>query len=131
VRHHIRTLDVRTNSIAVGKFFAPSAPNQAAPPTASPGIPSTTPGDPNALSIPPKVAELSPVFPLGTLIDVHFCLSMSPHGDTCVKGARSRGALPTFKWENITFGDWKESRMMDLNVKLPPVCLTPFGAACF
>jgi hypothetical protein len=74
-----------------------------------------------ALSVPPTVAHLSPAFPLGTLVDVHWCLSMSPHGDTCLPN-QSRGPLPRFVWQNITFGDWKETRTEQLNVLIPPVC---------
>jgi hypothetical protein len=92
---------------------------------ASDAVPSVAPGQPNPHLIPPKVAHLSPAFPLGSNIDLHFCLSMSPHGDTCTPST-SRGSLPRFVWENITFGDWKETRTAEFNVQIPPVRLTAF-----
>lgn len=35
--------------------------------------------------------------------------------------------LPHFVWENITFGDWDESRTIDLDIKLPEVSVVLFG----
>jgi hypothetical protein len=36
--------------------------------------------------------------------------------------------LPSFVWENITYGDWNDARIIDLDVKLPEV--SRFAKAC-
>jgi hypothetical protein len=104
---------------SVGKFFSPATNNQASPPVAT-EVRAPAPGQPDPLATPPTVAHLSPLFPLGTLVDIHFCLSVSPHGDNCSPN-RARGPLPRVTWHNITFGDWKESRVVDFDVQMPPV----------
>lgn len=34
---------------------------------------------------------------------------------------RADGDLPNFMWENITFGDWKESRVVEYDIRIPEV----------
>lgn len=37
---------------------------------------------------------------------------------------RTDDNLPNFSWENITFGDWSESRMVDYEIHIPEVSLS-------
>ena len=48
---------------------------------------------------------------------MHVYLSTNPNGD--VFGHKE--PLPHFVWNDITFGDWNEARVIDLDVKLPKV----------
>lgn len=58
---------------------------------------------------------------------MHVYLSTSPNGDVFSKQWTSGWRkdqdqdLPNFVWENLTFGDFKASRVVDLNVKFPQV----------
>lgn len=58
---------------------------------------------------------------------MHVHLSTSPTGDVFsaqwTSGWRKDQdeGLPNFVWENITFGNWDETRVVDLNVNLPEV----------
>ena len=56
-------------------------------------------------------------WPFGSKLSMHVHLSTNPDGD--VFGHRER--LPHFVWNDITFGDWNEARVIDLDVKLPEV----------
>ena len=101
-------------------------------PSAGPGgVPQAQPGSAN---IPPagapahylpKQAHLS--WALGTPLAMHVHLSTSPTGDVFSKqwaGAWREdrdAALPSFVWDNITFGDWADSRTVDFLVDLPKV----------
>ena len=58
---------------------------------------------------------------------MHVHLSTSPTGDVfagkraaSVRKDRDAG-LPSFVWQNITFGDWNERRVEEFEVKLPEV----------
>jgi hypothetical protein len=100
-----------------------------------PGAPdvvaSQVPGaDANRIAEPLKSAHLDPWW-IGQPVDMHVCVSMSPHGESCaVRGPRKE--LPRVVWENITFGDWKDSRVADWNVSLPkargPTCISALYA---
>ncbi|KDQ64299.1 hypothetical protein JAAARDRAFT_118483 [Jaapia argillacea MUCL 33604] len=56
---------------------------------------------------------------------MHVHLSTSPSGDVFSKQWTSAWrkdqdeGLPTFIWDNMTFGDWKETRTIDFDVNLP------------
>ena len=83
------------------------------------------PGKPNPFLIPPQNVE--PAWPLGIDLSMYVYLSTSPTGDIFsriwTKGWRSSDDtdLPRFSWENITFGDWNEKRVADLDISLPQV----------
>lgn len=49
---------------------------------------------------------------------MHVYFTSSNQVDAFKKG---QPELPHFVWENITFGDWDESRTIDLDIKLPEV----------
>lgn len=49
---------------------------------------------------------------------MHVYLSTTPEGD--VFGHEE--PLPHFVWDDITFGDWNEARVIDLDVNFPKVC---------
>jgi hypothetical protein len=54
-------------------------------------------------------------WPLGIPMSLHMYLTTND-----VPSAReSTEGLPNFVWEGIRFGDWKESRVIDLNVLIP------------
>ena len=108
----------------------------ATPPPPAPAVPSAydpskppdvqaQPGRPNPFLIPPQNVE--PAWPLGIDLSMYVYLSTSPTGDIFsriwTKGWRSSddADLPLFSWENITFGDWNEKRVADLDISLPQV----------
>ena len=49
---------------------------------------------------------------------MHVYLSTDPNGD--VFG--NKEPLPRFVWSDITFGDWNEARVIDLDVNFSEVC---------
>lgn len=63
---------------------------------------------------------------------MHVHLSTSPTGDVFsakwTSGWRKDQdeGLPKFVWENVTFGDWKESRVVEYDVNFPEVRKLPF-----
>jgi hypothetical protein len=83
------------------------------------------PGQPNPFDLPPKQVHLAPEWKLGDALDMHVYLSTSPSGDVFSQHARTGidSVLPHFVWENISFGDWKESRVAEYDVKLPEVSI--------
>lgn len=66
------------------------------------------------------MAQAFPAWPLGIPLAMHVYITTSPRGD--VFSAKQRDSLPHFVWDNITFGDWSDSRTVDYDVKLPEVC---------
>lgn len=61
---------------------------------------------------------------------MHVFLSTSPSGDV-FSGEWTSGwrenqdkDLPKFVWKNLTFGSYKDSRVVDLDVKFPEVSMT-------
>jgi len=56
-------------------------------------------------------------WPFGSKLSMHVYLSTSQNGD--VFGHKE--SLPHFVWNDITFGDWNEARVIDLDVNLPKV----------
>ncbi|KZT29325.1 cleft lip and palate associated transmembrane protein [Neolentinus lepideus HHB14362 ss-1] len=102
-------------------------------PTAGPPTPAVTPGSVSQTTSqqvspfqsPPVQAYLDPSWPLGIPMSMHVYLSTSPTGDVFpnewTSGNRKDQdeSLPKFVWDNITFGDWKETRTIDFDVNLP------------
>ena len=66
---------------------------------------------------------------LGTQLSMHVYLSTSPNGDVFSRQWTKKWKedtdedLPQFVWENITYGDWNDRRVIDLDVPLPLVGL--------
>jgi len=62
---------------------------------------------------------------LGIPLSMHVYLSSSPYGvfskhETSEYRPSQDAALPNFVWENITFGDWDDSRVVQYDIRLPP-----------
>ncbi|KAI0921653.1 hypothetical protein AcW1_004436 [Taiwanofungus camphoratus] len=110
-----------------GNFF------QSKTPPAAPAVPSLVPDDalqsdasgtPSPQQLLP--AQAQPAWPLGIPVSIHVYLSTSPTGDVFSRQWTSGwrqdqdAGLPNFVWENITFGNWKETRTVDYIVSLPP-----------
>lgn len=91
-------------------FKQPAAPKGASPAgsPSKPGQPAPAAVDP--WSLPPATASLG--WPLGQKLDMHVYLSTSDARDE---------PLPNFVWENLTFGDWKETRSVEYDIKFPKV----------
>ncbi len=58
---------------------------------------------------------------------MHVHLSTSPRGDVFSKGTVSyrrdnEAGLPHFVWENITLGNYGDSRVANYDIKFPEVC---------
>lgn len=107
---------------------------QSKTPPAAPAVPSLVPDDalqsdasgtPSPQQLLP--AQAQPAWPLGIPVSIHVYLSTSPTGDVFSRQWTSGwrqdqdAGLPNFVWENITFGNWKETRTVDYIVSLPPV----------
>lgn len=117
--------------LAVTKFFGSSPASKEPPPVpvTSSVAPAITPGQdvPAAANIPSVPTQAYPAWPLGIPLSMHVYLNTNPKGDVFSRkwtsGYRKNGDedLPHFVWENITFGDWKETRTVDYDVKLPTV----------
>jgi hypothetical protein len=79
----------------------------------------------NPWSLPPQ--KVSPAWSLNQPLSMHVHLSTSHDGDVFsaqwTSGWRKDQdeGLPSFVWENITYGDWNDARIVDLDVKLPEV----------
>lgn len=107
------------------KFLASKGSTAPAAPATTPTLfdPSAPPSEQtNAFSLPPTSAEL--MWPIGISLDMHVYLSTSPNGDVFAHQrtmSYNKEELPSFVWGNITFGDWNEKRVADLNVSLPAV----------
>ncbi|KAI0700790.1 cleft lip and palate transmembrane protein 1-domain-containing protein [Cytidiella melzeri] len=98
-----------------GSFTKPATPS-------SPPVPSAVVVGDNPVHGAPQVpvlAQAFPAWPLGIPLSMHVYLSTSSFIDAFAK--KEGDELPHFVWENITFGDWDESRTVDLDVKLPNV----------
>ncbi|CAL1701068.1 unnamed protein product [Somion occarium] len=109
----------------VTKFFTSTpSPDTPAVPAASVTPGATIPtASPNAPPLIPTQAHAA--WPLGIPLAMHVYLSTNPTGDVFssrwTNGYRKNDDvdLPKFVWDNITFGDWKDSRTVDYDVKLP------------
>ncbi|KAJ7771117.1 cleft lip and palate associated transmembrane protein [Mycena maculata] len=106
------------------KYFFNTGNQQAAPAQGPPGSPPQQSVDP--WTLPPAQASLAAAWALGQPLDMHVHLSTSPLGDvfspTWTKKDQDEG-LPSFVWENLTFGDWNEARVVEYDIKFPPSVL--------
>lgn len=66
--------------------------------------------------LPPAQAHLA--WPLGIPVSLHVYLSTSVQA--FIPNSEDTD-LPHFVWDDITFGDWNEARMVDYDVRLPQV----------
>lgn len=116
---HIHDWSSSDSSVAT-KFLASKTPPAA--PANVPGVPTVDP-----FSLPPASVSLG--WPLGQQLAMHVHLSTSPNGDVFSRKWTSGwrhdqdAGLPSFVWENITFGDYKDSRVVEYNVNFPDVRL--------
>uniref|UniRef100_A0A8H7XXW1 Cleft lip and palate associated transmembrane protein n=1 Tax=Psilocybe cubensis TaxID=181762 RepID=A0A8H7XXW1_PSICU len=83
-------------------------------------IPPTTPVDPS--SLPPTT--ITPYWPLGLSLDMHVYFSTSSTPDVFSKWTSEHRTdkdhnLPHFVWNNITYGDYNDHRVIDFDVKFP------------
>ena len=58
------------------------------------------------------------VWPFGSKLSMHVYLSTDPEGYVF----KHEEPLPHFVWNDITFGDWNEARVIDLDVNFSEVC---------
>jgi hypothetical protein len=72
----------------------------------------------NPWHLPPKQAH--PAWSLNQPLSMHVHLSTSHNGDIFSQWRKDE-ELPSFVWENITYGDWNDARVINLDVKLPEV----------
>ncbi|KAI0346771.1 cleft lip and palate associated transmembrane protein [Trametopsis cervina] len=83
----------------------PSAVVGDVPSNVAPGIPT------------PVLAQAFPSWPLGIPLSMHVYLSASNYIDAFAK--KEDDGLPHFVWENITYGNWDDTRTVEFDVKLP------------
>jgi hypothetical protein len=105
---------VRTHLDLASKLLAPKTV-PAESPDATPAH-GSGPGLVDPFSLPPAQAYLA--WPLGIPISLYFHLSTSEQAFALDSADAD---LPHFAWQNITFGDWNEERMVDYNIHLPEV----------
>lgn len=67
----------------------------------------------------PVLAQAFPQWPLGLPLSMHVYFTSSNQVDAFKR--KDGHELPHFVWDNITFGNWDESRTIDLDIKLPEV----------
>ncbi|VDC07280.1 unnamed protein product [Peniophora sp. CBMAI 1063] len=92
-----------------------AAPGQVATPDAQANVPAPN-LDPRAL--PPDQAY--PAWPQGVALDLHVHLSTDPFGQVFAAKRAGRDAdLPSFAWYNISYGNWSDARLTDLEVPIP------------
>ncbi|PPQ68302.1 hypothetical protein CVT25_001390 [Psilocybe cyanescens] len=78
-------------------------------------------------SLPPTV--ITPYWPLGLSLDMHVYLSTSPTSDVFSKWTSEHRTdkdrdLPHFVWNNITYGDYNDNRVIDFDIKFPEASLS-------
>lgn len=116
------------------KFFASKQPETAAPSTAA----EVAPGDSNPIaqqqgSQAAAAQQATAGWPLGIPLAMHVHFSTSPDAADVFANqwssaaGNSKSPLPHFVWENITYGDFQESRTIDLVLDVPPVGTSTHG----
>ncbi|KAJ7126473.1 cleft lip and palate associated transmembrane protein [Mycena crocata] len=102
------------------KYLFTAGPPQAAVPAKGP------PGSPPAEAVNPWLlppTHVNPAWPLGQPLDMHVHISTSPKGDVFSSqwtGKDHDEGLPSFVWENITFGDYSDTaRVVEYNIDFP------------
>ncbi|KAG1868079.1 cleft lip and palate associated transmembrane protein [Suillus tomentosus] len=105
------------------KLIAPAKP-ATAPSVATPANDDAAQaGEVNPFLLPPVQAYTA--WKLGQPLSMHVYFSTSPNGDVFSRQWTSAwredqdAGLPNFVWENITFGDWKETRVATYDINLP------------
>ena len=106
--------------VTASNYFGGSKPQAAVPA-------SVKSGDAPAIDsrlLPPVNVELG--WKLGQRVDMHVYLSTSTNGDIFNKEWISGWDnddknLPIFIWENLTLGNWKDTRTLETAVKFPEV----------
>ncbi|KAH8999084.1 cleft lip and palate associated transmembrane protein [Lactarius akahatsu] len=86
----------------------------------SPVIPGNSP-DPvqvDQVLLSAQSAKAHLAWPLGVPVSLYFHLSTDPTGQVFAGHPKETG-LPHFVWNDITFGNWSETRTVDYNVHLP------------
>ncbi|KAJ7068734.1 cleft lip and palate associated transmembrane protein [Mycena amicta] len=72
---------------------------------------------------PPAQANLAPAWGVGQELDMHVYFTSTPlrEDEFSAKwmSAYHDAALPNFVWQNITFGDYSEARVVNLDIKFP------------
>lgn len=112
-----QVLLVWTISQLVTKFFTSQTSPSTAVPTTQPGEP-TTKVAVNPWHLPPVQAFSA--WHLGQALDMHVYLSTSQSNDIFIQSnSKTEKDLPHFVWQNITFGDFTEARVAELDVKFP------------
>ena len=108
-----------------GKFIkgkVDPAQNQAA----TPGQPVTPGAPPAQVNMDPRAlppTQVYPAWPQGVSLDLHVHLSTDPFGQVFSAKRTGRDAdLPSFAWHNISYGNWTDTRLIDLEVPIPQVC---------
>ncbi|KAG8934632.1 hypothetical protein FRC02_009576 [Tulasnella sp. 418] len=94
--------------------FSPKQPPVQPQPASSDVPASNLPPDQDPFRMPPT--SLAPLWPVGTTLDMHVRLSMSPY-DPFEK--RASQGLPSFVWEDIKFGDWNDERVNEYTIDVP------------
>ncbi|KIK03153.1 hypothetical protein K443DRAFT_677001 [Laccaria amethystina LaAM-08-1] len=112
-----QVLLVWTISQLATKFFSSQTSPSIAVPTTQPGQ-TTTKVAVNPWHLPPVQAFSA--WHLGQALDMHVYLSTSQSSDVFIQSkSKAEMELPRFVWENITFGDFTEVRVAELDVKFP------------
>ncbi|KAH7912954.1 cleft lip and palate associated transmembrane protein [Hygrophoropsis aurantiaca] len=105
------------------KFLSPTKSPEA--PIPSSNLDNAPQGKINPYLLPPVQAY--PAWALNQSVSMHVYLSTSPTGDVFSRQWTSAWrkdqdeGLPNFVWENITFGDWSESRTVVYDIDIPSV----------
>ena len=102
---------------AAGKLLGGLKPQQE---SSSDGVPTVREPQvgPDGQITPQPIENAVLAWPFGSKLSMHVYLSTDPEGD--VFGHNN--LLPSFVWNDITFGDWNEARVIDLDVNFPQVC---------
>lgn len=103
----------------VQKFFSSPQPAKVPPPAPVGTTGDAQPVDTNPHNRPP--VNFAPIWPLGTVFDLHCAVSTSPYDPYSSRVAEVDGDLPRFSWDGIVFGDWKDQRAEDFMLNIPEV----------
>jgi hypothetical protein len=107
--------------LTAGKFFEGLKPPQE-PSTNDAQAVQVGPDGRSLPTQPRPIENVALAWPFGSKLSMHVYLSTDPKGD--VFGHKE--PLPNFVWDDITFGDWNEARVIDLDVNfsqvMPPSC---------
>ncbi|KAF7294330.1 hypothetical protein HMN09_01162100 [Mycena chlorophos] len=113
-----------TISQVASKFLFNTAKTPEQP---QPAVPATQPDgtpipviDPRLL--PPVQAHLSNHWSVGQTVDMYVYFTTTPlkADEFSSRWMSAYSALPNFVWDNITFGDYSDTRVVDLNIAFPP-----------